>query len=363
MNKSLDHEIQEEFRAIRDGSRKVMSKTCQKYLAALVSPRTSPKVGVPTLLGGSIGKTKIVTTKAVGKFECGAGGWGFVKLSNPGLSTVNATLPVKTVGPFGGVGGPPCGSFSTSAWGGSSLAQSDSGVVAGITEFVWISNYTTANSRAGFQYRLVGMSIEVFPESSFSTQNGALALYEFSGHLDATRDATLLLSTIEGFESTRNIRATQTGSLTEKIVINWHPRCSASDSNHAGFPVIETKNDFAFTNGTAVGYQATQLPSDGLIVIAEGAPNTQFHYTCSAIWELRGSAVDGKKPRLVDSRGMDLVMNTIAAKRQDGYVGRPEAVKESYMGHALHVANQLGITRQGVASAALGAIKTIGGFI
>jgi len=349
----MDRELRDEFRLIRDGSRRVLSKTCQKYLASLVSPSTGPLVGVPSLLGGVIGDTKVIQTKAVGKFTIGSGGWGFVKLSNPGLEAVGSLL--YSIGPFHTI---PCGAYSDGGWAGTALLGTALGAAVGITNFPWTSDYSSTQLSGAFLYRLVSMSIEVFPESSYVSQNGALTLYESSAHADMTRTASRSLQDIEGYNTSRTIRATQFGDLSEKIVINWHPRTETSATGPtSGIP--DSRNDFNFVNPQAAGFTTTQMPSDGLMVFAEGAPNTIFHFKCVANWELKGSAVHGKKARLADSRGMDLVMNTI---RLDGYTGKPGVVVESYMAKALHLAGSLGITKQKVGDFAIKAISNVAGF-
>jgi hypothetical protein len=85
------------------------------------------------------------------------------------------------------------------------------------------------------------------------------------------------------------------------------------------------------------------------------------------MYEVKGIQVPNLKPRLVDSRGMDLIQNTLACKMVDGYVGKPEHVYESYLAHAWTMAKKAGgwlkEHEKSLAEGAAKAVSTIAGFI
>jgi len=355
--KAIDRAIDDDVRSITDGSRKKLSSIAQRYLRAIVEPGTAAKTGVPTLLGGNPGRTAIETTKAEGKFTIGNDGWGYVKVPNPKRHSST------TFGPFAGS---KCLEYTT----GSSFLGTDFPTTAGVApagtaHSTWntVLGNPSAYLTGDLLYRLVGMSVEVFPESSFSSQNGNLTLVEFSGHADASRQQPLAFTDVVGYENSRVLRATQTGPQSEKIVANWHPQNTKVES-HGGSTHESTVGDFDFKTPTA-GWSALVMPCDGLCIIAEGATDTDFHYVVHAMWELKGNAVRGKKPRAVDSRGMDLVFNALNRKILDGFVAKPQHAYESYLHTAAAEAQKLGTRAAGklAESAASASLKAIAGFL
>jgi hypothetical protein len=108
--------------------------------------------------------------------------------------------------------------------------------------------------------------------------------------------------------------------------LNWHPRGYHTDKAGTG--------DFEFlaVNSTAVS-PAGILPAGDLVVgfQCNTVNPSQFHVEVTVMYELRGLRVTNVKPRLVDSRGMDLIQNVFSSKLVSGYIGKPEHVYESYL--------------------------------
>ena len=361
--KALDKDLDRDIRSIRDGNRRELSTVAQRYLRALVDPATAPRSGVPTLIGGNPGRTSIENTKMEGKMVVGTNGWGYLSIPNPEVKLNNSAL--ANFGPFIS---DVAMDVTTAAYTGVGPIQTALGRPAGLAAHAWSSPFSSSigYKDGKLMYRCVGMSVEIFPESSFVDQNGSLVLYEVEQHSDLTYTAAVTVENIQGYENSRVIRATQTGSQKEKIMLNWHPRALIQDGSATSTTQLEsTQNDFFFIQPVA-GWNATlQVPTSGLFVGAEAKPGTEFHYVVSAMWEVRGNLVRGKKHRLTDSRGMDLVCNMINRKVQSGYVGQPNHAYESY----LHVAASAGRKLAGragkwaLSTAADYALKAIAGFI
>jgi len=332
VSKALDANLDRDIASIRDGARRDLSVPAQRYLRCLVDPRAATPTGVPTAIGGYPGRTAAIKLTQRLTFNCGTSGVGFVSLQ-PGTTGLNQGY---VTGPFSDTN---VITWSTGSWASNTVQQAGTLVPTGITQAGWARSpyqMATVQEMFDFGYRIVGAAIEVFPESSFSDQNGELTLIELPGHESLNDKATgfNLASGLGAFELSRTVRAVQTGSQREKVVINWHPR-----SRH---DVDSERNDFDFafvTPGTTP--QTGWANMDGIVVAAKGAAGTQFHATVTAIYELKGRKVPGVKPRAVDSRGMDLVFNAIMHKTMDGYVGVPDHVYHGYLASIWHAGKKL----------------------
>jgi hypothetical protein len=233
------------------------------------------------------------------------------------------------------------------------------------------ANGATFDKAVGF--RCVGACIEIFCEASFSTSSGEITLLEMPGHICPQGSATpagggLTYDKIASNSHARTIRATQTSSQQEKIVLNFHPRMA---SPHYGVQ-FEGVNDFAYqypSHDNGIQPSTSHVQPWSLIVAVSGVsfPLT-FHYTVTAIYEIVGSNIQGKV-RPVDSRGMDLVHNVLMSKNLSGYVGKPEQIEESYLHQAWkHATKSLGGLVTGKAkglleSAATHGLEALGGFL
>jgi hypothetical protein len=333
--KAIDKSLEADLRSVERGSRKELSSVAQKYVRALVDPISASNVGVPTSIGGYPGRTNV--SKSVLKFQVkiGTGGVGFAYTSicpPPGSSQNYVT------GPFSDSVGVQ---YTDGTFAGNSIQQQGAAKDSGIAgSSLWPSSYFTTGGAQGskMNYRVVGHTLKVFPTSSFSSQNGVIHLLEAVGHESMNGGSYLTEPTLTSLEQTRTIRATQTGSQAEQLVVNWHPRTGANfDVGEGSF------SDFSFVgagNGTILTYGSLAMPANGLILFVTGASQTTFEVEVCTMWELRGTAVRGLKPRLVDQRGLDLVFNALASKTVSGYVGKPEHVERGYLAAIWHGARK-----------------------
>ncbi len=332
--KHLEKSLERDLREIRDGSRKEVSSVCQRYLKAIVDTRNAPKVGVPTNIGGHPGQTAIQRFTQQLEVVTGSGSLGFC-----------AVQPSYTRGLVSGQSGP--WQSGNQMW--YSNATSFAGAtplplplntpplgtaIAGWSQSPYRRSATTQSS--DLMWRIVGCTITVTPTSSFSDQNGRIVLLEAPSHvpLNDTGGAGFDLAAAESFPTARVLRAVQTGAQSEKIVLNWHPKSSAFSN---------TRNDFDFNYIEPGQPSATQTPGlNGLMVVFHAKSGTAFHCEVTCMYEMKGKMVPGVKPRLTDSRGMDLIQNTLARKLISGYVGKPEHVYESYLSQAWTMARKTG---------------------
>lgn len=360
ITKAEEDRAKREFESIRDGSRKELSLVCQKYLKALVDTRAAPKVGVPTLVGGYPGRTGIERYTNQLEVITGEQNFGFLSLnlidggtsttiSGPfsDTNTMEYSMANYSAAAIPHAGNSPAGDTTITGW-------------TAATRSMLAPNVTAEQ----FQWRLVGCTVKIFPDSSFSDQNGRIALYEPPGHAPLNRASDVVGTLIESAPTTRVVRGVQTGSQREQIVLNWHPR--ASNIDVLGNPVVSNQNDLAFTNlgwkqQTSTGARHVYA-KDGVICFF-AKKETSFHVEVTAMYEVRGRSVTDVAPRLTDSRGMDLVMNMLSHKLISGYVGVPERVYESYLHQAWKSAKEMGGTLKKGASAVSDVLTTIAGFL
>lgn len=347
-----------EYENIMNGSRKEISTVCQKYLKALVDTRAAPKTGIPTLIGGYPGRTGIVRFTEQIEVSTGATSFGFL-----GLHLANADSSGRVAGPFRDTNNFV---FSNAAWGPpATIPRAGSVLPTGLNLSGWsqskrlAADGTGANLAKYFQYRLVGCTVKVFPESSFATQNGRIALLEPPGHEAVNGNGVdFSANDLESSPTAHVIRGVQTGDQAEQIVLNWHPR-SSKDST-----VSYSEQDFEFSGLGSVPSIPSQVPviSDGIIGFY-ATPGTMFHIEISGMYEVRGLSVTDLQPRLTDSRGMDLVLNTLAHKMISGYVGRPERVYEGYLHQTWKAAQELYGNVKSATGAVSDVLTTIAGFL
>jgi len=344
VKQALDDDVKADVKAIKEGSRKELSPVAARYLRNLANPAGSALGGIPTLVGGFSARSDVRRFRAKGTFSPGTLGFGFISIS---------PMPCFTGGSVNlGPTHPLCkdaaiGCKSDSSWTGGALPNPTVAMPTGVTKVtladsdlswtqVGVTNgYANVYPLVELGYRCVGASIEVFAESSFSDSNGEITLLETPGHICPQGTSTpagggLSYDEIATNAHARTIRATQTSSQSEKIVLNYHPRggrvYQGTDCNEFNYyyPVKE--------NGIQPG--TTTFQPWTMIVAVSGVPATMnFHFTVTAIYEIVGSELAGKV-RPVDSRGMDLVANVLMSKNLSGYVGKPEHVEDSYLHQA-----------------------------
>lgn len=354
VKKAIDQSLERDVRAIREGSRREISPICQRYLKALVDTRSAPKVGVPTNIGGHPGRTAIV--RYTQQIETTTAGSGIAAVSIAPLgneTTTSRTGPFLNTSPI---------VFTDATFTGTTLPAEGGAFSTGVQRTGWTQSTYDVSSMNGSKllYRLVGCTLTVFPDGSFSTQNGRIVLCEAPSHASLNDSVPLDLTTVQSFPQSRVIRAVQTGAQSEKIVLNWHPK--------SGSAAGRFYNDFDFRSA-AVGSTPPSVmpPVNGLLLVMQGNAATSFHIEVTAMYEVKGTAVPNLKPRLVDSRGMDLIQNSLACKLVDGYVGKPEHVYESYLSHAWTMAKKatswIRENEKQLIDGAAKAVSTIAGFI
>jgi len=378
VKKALARDVVEDARDIAEGSRAVLSKVGQDYLRALVNTPMAENVGIPSNLGGYPGRTGCIKLRSEGDFQIGTGGMGFVSFS-PGITS---WLDTTSAGYNDIVGGPFLnvvnGCFSTGAFAGAALPSPQAGPIpiAQMGQCLWDAppyQVPNINSTGNVSFRVVGCTLEVFPISSMSgtnPQNGDLILLELPGHIDPGLTPILTPNNAESFPTSRIIRGVQSGSIAEKIVVNWHPKVTAVDNPN--YPQTSLWSDYVFLDPAAGANMrfagANALPTRGpLLVMASGIPGTIYHFTCTVMYEIRGRLVSDPEPRVVDGRAIDLIQNALSTKDISGYVGYPDQVEKSYFSQIAAVAAKAGdiLWKKGkewAGTAASAALSEIGGF-
>lgn len=330
VSKAFEKDLERDARDIRDGSRKEISKVGRDYLRAIVDTRNAKKVGVPTLMGGAPGSTAVeVYTNQIEVFT-GTQGFGYIALN------INHPEQVQYAGgPFrdGKVI-----QYTTNAFANTDLHTfgqplRDGEQQIGWTQSDWFVTGLPNGPARYMQYRPVACTMTVFPDSSFSRQNGRIALLEPPNHTIMNNITPLSGTAVESAPRAHVIRATQTGAQSEKIVLNWHPK------NRILGTINYNDWDFGSLPGPGTPL-AVQIPmQDGIICFFADA-GTQFHVEVTVMYELKGLSVPNVKPRLTNSRDMDLIFNTFDHKKVSGYVGKPEHVYESYLSKAWSIAKK-----------------------
>lgn len=354
MDKTEQEIAKKEYENIRDGSRKEVSIVCQKYLKALVDTRAAPKVGVPSLIGGYPGRTGIV--RYVEQFEASIGmlGMGYIALNYAATRSAG-----RLGGPFNNTNNIE---YTDGSFNSNSLPQAGIILPGGVNHLPWSQSKfdTTAlglQPASSLQYRLVGATVTIFPTSSVLTQNGRIVLVEPPGHVALNAGGAINAGPVESLPTAHVIRGVQPSNGNNKVVLNWHPR---DTSTFNGFE----SDDFSFKDTGDAGLTPTPtviFGNDGVILLL-GAVATNFHVEVCGMYELRGKLVSDLAPRLTDSRGMDLVMNTLSHKLISGYVGKPERVYEGYLHRAWKSAKELAGSAYRNRGAISGALESLAGF-
>jgi len=326
--KALNDSFQKDFDEIKKGSRSELTSTCQNYLKAIVDTRSAPKVGVPTSMGGFPGRTGIVRFTEQLEVYTGTNGFGYVSVNLNG----NDVSPYA--GPFNDT---PAIEYTIPSFTGTSVPQSGTALPTGLEQTAWKQSEFSRSSLkpSDLQYRVVGCTIKIFNEASALDQNGRIVLLEPPGHVPLNATAQTTDITIENAPTAHVLRAVQLQELKEQVVLNWHPRGSNDPRMGAG--------DFSFhsCHSGAVPTPVVLRCSDLVVMFrCSSVTTSQFHVEVTCMYEIRGMKVTNVKPRLVDSRGMDLIQNVFSSKMISGYIGKPEHIYESYMHKAWETAKK-----------------------
>ncbi len=178
--------------------------------------------------------------------------------------------------------------------------------VAGVNLFSTPS--TLVSNAVNFvQSRCIAGAMQVIPTSALTSQSGSLLLTEQpAGH--SAND----FNTYANDPCNRVVSAIGIGQGT-RVVLNWHPQ-------YVNAGVGADMDPFMF-----VGYVTapTSMAFGQLLIMYQGTANVTFDIIWTQIFELKGLKIEGKKRRVTDSRGADLVFNALAQKRRYGYVTGP----------------------------------------
>lgn len=315
VKKAIDASIRDDLDTIVSKSRSELSKPAHRYLESLVDPKNH-RSKVPTLLGGNPGRTGQIVCKSKVTVGVGTGGYGYIVM-NP------SCIPTSdwTGGPFTDR---LCAVFTTGllyAGTGASTLPSTPGTGVSVTEWA-NAQVSSAGSiySTDYQWRCVSAAIYVNPTSAALDQGGMIYMIESEGHGKLSEN----LSTITGLQRTRGVRGAQMGN-NEPIVLNWHPVAVSSAAQGSS----NFLNPFEFR--TVGGANSTQTPQGGLCCIFTGASGLTFECELIANYEVRGTKVFTKTVSLVDSRGMDMVMNAIMSRTTSGWIGKPHHAYVGYM--------------------------------
>jgi hypothetical protein len=175
------------------------------------------------------------------------------------------------------------------------------------------------------------MSLEIFPDSNLLAQDGRIVMLEFPAHHGQSGNSFADLSS---YPAARIIRGIETSDSRVKTTLNLHPRSGFTGSTGSSNNLGRDTGAFQFRKYNSAS-TATFVNCAAVICIA-GAAGNKIACELNAIYECRGRAVKDAKPRLVDSRGMDLALNAFRMKRLSGWVAIPHHAKQGYLGHVFH---------------------------
>jgi len=318
--KALDRSFERDFKEIRDGSRDRMSTPAREYMEAVIDPKRSKSTGIPTLMGGEPGWTATTTFTTSFDVKVGTAGYGFLAIGDRKAGFYNnraiATYSSNS------------STFTTSE---AALTSATAGVSSVLFSR---SPYTTLDNVA---YRLVGLSVEFTPDTAVLDQNGKIIIYEFPSHNGtATETQYNVLATRLRKRIIRNVIP---GDARVKYSLNLHPRYEVvGTSGHYLTPGESPPFSFLqFTDTSVTGFASIA----GVIAIS-ATEGTSLNCEINAMYEYRGDSVLNTKPRLTDSRGMDLALNTFRMKKLSGWVGVPHDVASGYWAHLWDVFKQEG---------------------
>lgn len=307
ITRDLDKAVEADARSIAEGSRSVMSEPVQRYLEYLVDPRGNQMGRVP-YGPGFYKRSSAVEVVCRGTVAVGTlgNGWLLVSPSNAG-PTSNGICAVTTTAAYASL-------------------QPPYAIGAGSAATSWAeAPYTLPQTPENVLYRVVACAIYLTPTGSATAQDGTLYMLEYPGHMcDVMSDTTF-----QSHPETRTVRAIQLGDPSILNVLNWHPmRAYQSSITGAGVLGSTPVDDFAF-RATPAGIGTTfNYPELGVCI--SGTTGTQFAFEIRCGYEVIGAAAVAPQPTVYDSRGMDLVFNTLSMKGISGWIGKPSHAEHAY---------------------------------
>lgn len=312
--KALDASLRADLDSVLNESRSSLSKPARRYMESIVDPKRY-RSKCPSLIGGVRGRTAVRHLVATVEVVVGTGGWGYAVL-DPGSDTFES-------GPYSDR---IIGSYTGIAYAGSGTSVLSGVIGSGVVSVNWANaQYEAASSStASMNYCPVSYGMYITPTNSRLNQGGKIILYESSSHFTVGDT----LSKIVGYPDSRIISGLATN---DTICLNGHPQSGEYSAIEAG----------AFCFRANAGAQATIVPRGNLIAIFKGAVNSTFEVEFVCNYELRGSAVAGKTGAVADSRGMDLVFNTLCTKSLSGWHAKPHEAQAGYLTRLWHMGRKL----------------------
>jgi len=339
---TVDRELEKDYKDILETPYQEMSGLGRRYLDCVIDPKRASPARIPTLMGGDPGLTSLIKTKIETTVTIGTSGFGYILLGSPSYNGFYSDRSAIC--------------YTGASFAGTTVSA---GAATGVNFAAFPTPYTAASATQQYDYRLVGMSVEVFPTSSVTNQNGSI------GMLEPASRSSLGGSNADQLGSwtrARYVRGTQIGDPSVKVVLNIHPQeqviLNAPTSTLSPFEFIN------FSGGAAV------LDANGQagIVWFEGIAGTNFKFEVYATYEFRGKGAPNPKVGLTNERDMNLALNTFRFKSLSGWVGHPMDAHRGYREVLLKVLDKVEenptvqrLIKQ-VPSYALNMFKSLAGF-
>jgi hypothetical protein len=318
--KALQRDFEENVKEILEGPRNVMSKVAHEYYKSIVDLDRAKRVGIPAPFGGGPYLSSVQDFTVSGTMATGTASTGFLTFNGFHFYGTSSTL--RRGGPY---------SDTTAVVYTDATYTKNSAPAAGDTGAVSVkftdSPFLGTLPVGDLAFRVVAVKISVWANEVFTSQNGSVLLYEDPVHEGLNAHGTSqTYETLSQVPHSREVSMLNLATDGNECVLNWHPKGS---------------NVFSPFGFHGAGDNAT-TDAGPLVVAVQAAPGTTLKYRVTARYELVGRKVRGKRRRVFDSRGIDLVLNALARKRRDGWYAKPREAEASYKAHWYQSALELG---------------------
>lgn len=312
--KALDKDLEREFRAVREGSRRELSPTAQKYLSAMVQPERFMSRDINPESGPL--RTKLIRLKEVGTFGTGSTSFAGFVIFNPFV------VDDGTLGGF---------------YNDRTAARFTNNSATGYTDFSFPNNTMTAFTSSEFTaatrvagdlgYHCTGASLTIWPEESVTNLGGTVYMGQSPGNSALT---SWSFTQLQSYDKTTSYSLLNFDP-EKKFKVFWVPQSSNTEgSARAGF-------------AEAFAADATAGPAAGGLYafVNSTKAGSNFRFEIVANYEVLGKLARGQKPRIYDSRGRDLVFNALAQMRNGSHIRPGHEVTEGLLAHIYHTASSL----------------------
>jgi len=300
----IDKSLIDDYKEILEHPYNSLTSVGKRYLDCVIDPKRSQPSRIPTIIGGDPGQTSVIKTKVEGQVSIGTLGFGYILLGSPAYNGFYSDRAVM------------CHTDGTYA-----SASVSTGVATGLVFDFPPTPYPAAGAVNQYDYRLVAQSLEVFPTSSVTNQNGYIGMLEPASRTNLGGQSDISLA---AWQRSRLLRGTQLGDPEIKIVLNIHPIQQVLPGN----PTSEL-SPFSFSNQTST---ANVLDANGQVGIIwfQGTVGTTYRFEMYAVYEFRGKGAPNPKVSLTNERDMNLALNTFRYKTLSGWVGKPMDAHRGY---------------------------------